>query len=164
MPLLVTALATVAPGYLIGQTVAPPVQLDSRVRVTMRVPRGHEFVGRIDGWDERSLNLSVGDYQAQTFPLSDLAKLEISRGMKGNAGTGALIGAGIGLVAGVIGATQVDAEKDAYGLARFAIVFYSILGGTALGAVTGVFIRTEHWEDVTLPEAGAAGHDSQAVR
>ena len=164
MLVLVTGFAAAVPGSLAGQTVDPPVVLESRVRVTTAVPRGSEFVGTVSGWDGQSLSLSGPEYQDQTIPLSDLAKLEISQGVKGNAGKGALFGAGVGLVVGIVGVALYDAENDSLGLARFSILAYSTLGGTALGAVTGAFVKTEKWEEVPLAEAPCEPPGSRRCR
>jgi len=149
----VAATAALFPVPLVGQDIAPPAPRDSRVRVTMEVPAGREFVGTLESWDAESLSLSGPGGPPGRLELSDMAKLEISRGMKGNAGTGALIGAGVGLVGGIVGAALAgyDDETDELGLARSLIVIYSTIGGSALGAVTGAFIKTEKWQEVSIP-------------
>lgn len=154
IPLIAVA-ATVAlwPVPLAGQDVAPPAPRDSRVRVTMEVPAGREFVGTLENWDAESLSLSGPGDPPGRLELSEMAKLEVSRGMKGNAGTGALIGTAVGLVGGILGAalSGYDNETDALGMARMAIVAYSTIGGAALGAVTGAFIKTEKWQELPIP-------------
>jgi hypothetical protein len=151
--IIVAATAAFFPVPLAGQDVAPPAPRDSRVRVTMEVPARREFVGTLESWDAESLSLSGPGGPPGRLELSDMAKLEISRGMKGNAGTGALIGAGVGLVGGIVGAALTDFENDAYGLGAFSIVAYSTMGGSALGAVTGAFIKTEKWQEVSIPRS-----------
>jgi len=154
IPLIaVAATAALFPVPLAGQDVAPPAPRDSRVRVTMEVPAGLEFVGTLDSWDAESLSLSGPDGPPGRLELSEMAKLEVSRGMKGNAGTGALIGTAVGLVGGIVGAalSGYDNETDELGMARMAIVSYSTIGGAALGAVTGAFIKTEKWQELPIP-------------
>jgi hypothetical protein len=150
--LIAVAIAVVFfPLPLAGQDVAPPAPRDSRVRATMKVPVGLEYVGTLEGWDAESLRLSGPGGPPERLELSELSKLEVSRGMKGNAGKGALIGAGVGLVGGIVGAVLSDFESDAYGLGALSIVAFSSLGGMALGAITGAFIKTEKWQELPIP-------------
>jgi hypothetical protein len=152
IPLIVVAVtAALFPLPLPGQDIAPPAPRDSRVRATMKVPVGLEYVGTLESWDAESLRLSGPGGPPGRLELSEMAKLEVSRGMKGNAGTGALIGAGAGLVGGIVGAALADLENDAYGLGAFSIVAYSTLGATALGAITGALIKTEKWQELPIP-------------
>lgn len=155
--LIAAAMLMISPAELAGQVETLPIPLDSRVRVTTRASPGHEFVGNIDSWDGTSLGLSQPEYETQTVPLSYVVKLEISRGRKGNAGTGAWIGTVAGLVAGVIAAIVFEPENDAYGLGRIAIVTYSTLAGAGVGTLTGALIKTEKWEEVPLPASTLQG-------
>jgi len=151
--IVVAATAALSPLPLVGQDVAAPAPRDSRVRVTMQVPAGMEYVGTLESWDSESLNLNGPGGPPGRLELSEMAKLEVSRGMKGNAGKGALIGAGVGLVGGIVVAalSGYDDETDELGLARWAIVMYSTMGATAIGAVTGAFIKTEKWQELPIP-------------
>ncbi len=154
IPLIaVAATAALFPVPVAGQDVAPPAPRDSRMRVTMEVPAGREFVGKLESWDAESLSLSSPGGPPGRLELSEMAKLEVSRGMKGNAGTGALIGTAVGFVGGIVGAalSGYDNETDELGMARMAIVSYSTIGGAALGAVTGAFIKTEKWQELPIP-------------
>jgi hypothetical protein len=139
------------PLSLAGQDVAPPAPRDSRVRATMEVPVGLEYVGTLESWDAESLRLSGPGGPPERLALSDLAKLEVSRGMKGNAGKGALIGAGVGLVGGIVAGILFRSEDDAYGLEYMAIAVSTWMGATALGAITGAFIKTEKWQELPIP-------------
>jgi hypothetical protein len=42
-------------------------------------------------------------------------------------------------------------EKDDLGLGAMAIMGYSTIGGTAVGAEIGALIRTEMWQELSLP-------------
>ena len=145
------ATAMLFPLPLAGQDVAPPAPRDSRVRVTMQVPAGMEYVGSLESWDAESLSLAGSGGPPGRLELSELAKLEVSRGMKGNAGTGALIGAGVGLVGGIVAGILFSPENDDYGLVYMSIAMSTFVGATAIGAVTGAFIKTEKWQELPIP-------------
>lgn len=92
--------------------------------------------------------------------LTQVTRLDVHRGTKGNAGKGALIGgsvlgaAGLGLsilfVAG--GCEFVDSSGcDGSGPAVIAIGTAITFGaGALLGAVTGAFIKSDRWEEVPV--------------
>ena len=152
---LIAAAATAAlfPIPLPGQYIAQPAQSDPRVRVTMQVPAGLEYVGTLESWDTESLSLSVPEGPPERLELSEVAKVEVSRGMKGHAGIGAAIGTAVGLVGGyVVGFRSGDHEDDFVGDTRGLIVMISMIGGAALGAVTGALIRTEKWQSMAIPD------------
>ena len=111
---LIAAAATIAlfPLPLAGQDIAPPAPRGSRVRVTMQVPAGLEYVGTLESWDAESLSLGRPGGPPGRLELSEMAKLELSCGMKGNAGTGALIGLGIGWVGGMVAGLVVGLAND----------------------------------------------------
>ncbi|MEJ2547740.1 MAG: hypothetical protein P8125_07955 [Gemmatimonadota bacterium] len=151
IPLLaVAATAAFSPLPLPAQEIAPPAPRASRMRATMRVPSGMEYVGRLESWDAGSLMLSGPAAPSGALELSEMAKLEVSRGMKGNAGTGALIGAGVGLLGSIVAGVLIDFEDDTYGVARLSLMVVP-LGGMALGAITGALIRTEKWQELPIP-------------
>jgi hypothetical protein len=156
--LLVTGLLIVSPASLLAQTEASPVLLDSRVRVTMRSAPGLAAVGTLDAWDRRSLELAGSDSVPRTIPLSDVVRLEVSRGKKGHALTGLAIGATAGVAAGVVTmafAFSNGDEGDMFYEDRWAIAAVitavTTVAGAGLGALVGALIKTEKWEDVPLP-------------
>jgi len=152
IPLIAAAAAAVTfPLPLAGQEVVPPAPPDSRLRATMRVPAGLEYVGALESWDAESLSLSGPAAPPGRLELSGIAKLEVSRGMKGNAGKGALIGAGVGLVGGFLAGILFNPDHDEYGLVSLGVAAGTWLGATALGTVTGAFVRTEDWQELPLP-------------
>ena len=58
IPLVVAAAAAATFSLpLAGQEVVPPAPSESRVRATMRVPAGLEYVGVLESWDEQSMSL-----------------------------------------------------------------------------------------------------------
>ena len=67
----------------------------TRVRVSHhRLP--HSIVGTAQGWRGDSLLLDVSGAR-QAFALTSLSQVEVSRGTKTNALTGAVVGLGVGL-------------------------------------------------------------------
>jgi hypothetical protein len=141
------------------------VLLDSRVRVTTHSAPGLATAGTLESWNGHSLELSGSGFAPQTIPLSDLAKLEISRGKKGHWLAGTLIGTGAGVVAGLIIAqnstADVDPENWFSGMAEpmedAGIVAISGLSGMVIGAVIGGLIKTEKWEEVPIPTTAPQG-------
>ena len=123
---LIAAAATIAlfPLPLAGQDIAPPAPRGSRVRVTMQVPAGLEYVGTLESWDAESLSLGRPGGPPGRLELSEMAKLELSCGMKGWRGTGGpgpLIGLGMGggggMVAGLVVGLANDDPEAALGIA-----------------------------------------------
>jgi hypothetical protein len=168
--LVVTGLLTLSPAWLAAQTEVSPVLLDSRVRVTTHSAPGLATAGTLESWDGESFELVGSGFAPQTIPLSDLAKLEISRGKKGHWLAGTLIGAGLGIGVGLLVAAgdNVDdpASNDPFiGFAHsiseqgmdMSIVLVSTLAGAGLGALVGALIKTEKWEEVPIPKAVPQG-------
>jgi hypothetical protein len=168
--LVVTGLLALSPNWLAAQTEVSPVLLDSRVRVTTHSAPGLATAGTLESWNGHSLELSGSGFAPQTIPLSDLAKLEISRGKKGHWLAGTLIGTGLGIGAGLLAASanNVDdpASNDPFsGFAAsvseqgvdMSIVFVSTLAGAGLGALVGSLIKTEKWEEVPIPTTAPRG-------
>jgi len=160
---VLTGFLIVSPAGLSAQTDVSPVLLNSRVRVTTRSAPGLAAVGTLGAWDGHSLELSGSEFAPQTIPLSDVVRLEVSRGKKGHWLVGTLVGAGVGLGVGLIAASGNESEPtDPSNLFEpFAaelgettedagIVLLSTLAGAGLGALVGALIKTEKWEDVPL--------------
>ena len=99
-----------------------------------------------------SLRLTGSGGPPGRLELSEMAKLEVSRGMKSNAGTGALIGMGVGLVGGIVAGILFRPENDDYGLGAMSIAMSTFVGATAICAVTGAFIKTEKWQELPIPD------------
>jgi hypothetical protein len=126
-----------------AQAVSPPVPLDSRVRVTINAYTGPPVIGNVEAWDEQSIELERPGFAPMAIELSDIAKLEISRGERNHLLWGALIGAGIGVGVNALFVSLDEAEG-------ISVVFVGL--GAGLGALVGALIRTEKWQDVPLLE------------
>lgn len=159
-----------APG---AQAQEPPVPLGTRVRVTYERgpatdPRAWRplFVaeGRLTGWDGTAIGIDAGDGDRR-IPLAGTTKLEQSRGRKGHALTGALIGAAAGAAAtvGLLIASRDDSEfTTGMALAMGGVAF--VLPGVGIGAGIGAAVRTDRWETVPLPERPGSIRPAVAVR
>lgn len=116
------------------------------------------FVGHLEGASRDSLRIRVGstDGPLVSIDLGDIQELEISDGRKRNPGTGALVGAGVGLGLGVLAAATLD--DCTVGTSRFwfdlcegeedVLILGSVIAGAAWGALIGMFIKSERWVDV----------------
>jgi hypothetical protein len=160
--LVVTGLLTLSPAWLAAQTEVSPVLLDSRVRVTTHSAPGLATAGTLESWDGESFELVGSGFAPQTIPLSDLAKLEISRGKKGHWLAGTLIGAGLGIGVGLLAASggtfDDPIDQSVFEQSTDAgIVIASTLAGAGLGALVGALIKTEKWEEVPIPKAVPQG-------
>ncbi|MCU0621285.1 MAG: hypothetical protein MUC69_07275, partial [Gemmatimonadales bacterium] len=96
----------------------PTAQPGERVRVTVTAAAAKSFgAQRWDGVFLHAVADSIyvdptGQLERLAMPKQDVAKLERSTGTRGNAGTGALIGGGVGLGAGVLLTVLCTAEND----------------------------------------------------
>jgi hypothetical protein len=93
----------------------------------------------------------------ETIPFSSVRKLEVSRGLKSNAGKGAgiglLVGAGVGAVLGtVVAAARWDRADCARGRCRWPLVGIGALGVGAVGTLIGLTAAgsSDRWEEVPL--------------
>ena len=130
------------------------VRPGARVRVT-HLPR--RSVGTLLAWKSDTLVFqSNGD--TLSVPVDLMARLEVSRGGKTNAGKGAGIGLLLGGVAGwVIGHVSRDPECAPYCIYYdVAGVMFGGLGGLVAGALIGRLIKTDRWVDVPLDRLGVS--------
>ena len=150
------------PAVLQAQVESPPVPLDSRVRVTTTSSPDMALVGSLEAWDGRALELRYPDTMGQTIPLPEVVRIEVSRGMRGNATTGVLVGGGLGVALGIASSIVIGTSS---GDSWIAPSFGSYVGitavfgltGAGLGAIIGALIKTEEWEDVPLPATTRQG-------
>jgi len=97
---------------------------------------------------------------------SAVARLEVSRGRKRAVGQGALVGAGLGAIAGFVAGGYAASRSRSCGTPGFADVCYvdwygqafrgALVGGAiggAVGAAVGYAVRTDRWEGVPLSRA-----------
>jgi hypothetical protein len=149
--LLAALLALVPVAFSGAQTLTP----GTRVRVKSSqvvVP----VVGSYQGMRRDTMVVIEDGVGAQvwTFAAGAIDRVEISVGMKGGnrrpTTRWALIGGGIGLVAGAITAATLEKNSaDNYNVPLSALVGAAVGGG--LGAAYGYRKLEEHWTPVTVP-------------
>ena len=138
------------------------LSLGDRIRITPSDPAEERFGGSYQDAREESL-VVVGEGDTITIPISQIATLERQEGTRGRTGPGAFIGLlggaaiGVGVARGgeCEGSSAGDTELE--GLCRVVVIGMGVLGGTALGALVGSFIRTENWVVVPLVEVAPSG-------
>ena len=101
----------------------------------------------------RALRADTLVLETTECPLASVTRLDVSRGQKSHA----LLGAGIGLAAGALGAVVFCevVEKGGCELAyddnatlKAALIVSAI--GAVAGGIVGYFIKTDRWEEVPL--------------
>lgn len=126
---------------------APPVPLDSRVRVTTAADAAIPETGRLRAWSDSAFLLERADRSRASIPLSDVARLELSEGTLGHALLGGLIGVGAALaVTGVLALTMEENENTSWA----AVGGILAVPGGLLGLLVGSRIRTETWREIPL--------------
>jgi hypothetical protein len=128
-----------------------PLTPGVRVRVTVREAGGtsRTHVGPLRTFDGEALTLTAGDSAQHSVSLArpSITRVEVSRGRRGNAGRGALLGAVLGLAVVALSESGCEGEcepRDNYGL----LVAGATVGGAAVGAGIGSLMRSERWESL----------------
>lgn len=140
----------------------PPLVPGQRVRVTIPSVGMKQQVATLAALSADTIVLRdvvPGDSMRWATPLSGVSYFERSRGVHSAAGAGAAIG---GVAGGVFGYIAVKQSRDAcnkatYGYWPFCALeepvygfFAGSLVGAGMGAVVGLFIRSERWEHIPL--------------
>ncbi len=146
------------------------VPAGARVRLTTDAAASSlPLVGTLVSIDSDSLVLAVAGRAAPlAVPRPSVKGLEVSRGIRRSTGAGAALGGGLGLAAGLAIGWSADSRAcnrngflgSLCGLpgqrAQRGVVI-GVVGGVALGALIGHFVKAEHWATVRLGEAGTDG-------
>ncbi len=141
--LLLVGLWALAPGVAAQDSLK--IEPGERVRLTLG--SGRTTVGVLVTQDRDSLRIRPRpDAPAVAFSRSGIAGVEASLGRHGHAGTGALVGLVTGGTAGAALGGSCSGDFLCPGAGGGAL----LLGGTGLlfGALVGVFVRSERWEQV----------------
>jgi len=129
----------------------------TRIRLSASQLGAEPIVGTLlaIGPEALSLELSGGGDQ-QTIPRSAVTRLEVSRGLKSQAGRGALVGLAVGGAATML-LTFGDYSSDVHGdLNLLAIGAGLAAGGAAIGGLIGWAHKAEQWEVATLQPISVA--------
>jgi hypothetical protein len=134
---------------------APPIETDSRIRVTAPTAGADKLAGVCVEVDATRLRVQAEEQVSPlTISLTDVTRLEVSQGRKSNTlkglGFGALGGAVIGAVAGVI--VEASCTYECWGTAATALIGAGVFSvtGAVIGIVAGTLIKSERWEEVPL--------------
>jgi hypothetical protein len=144
-------LAFLSPPHLSAQTAGTPIRLQTTTRP------GKWITGRSASITADSVMI-IPDKTADTlrFDKRELGRLDVSQGRKSYAGRGALMGAGVGLVAGLAWYAAIDCTDSDNPFEQVCPVLGTELalittaGGAAGGAIIGAFIHHEKWKGVKL--------------
>jgi hypothetical protein len=149
--LAVLVLSIGAPGLARADELAP----GARVRVTLLERKdAPPRVGTILSLPPGALELST-DSTATTIPRLQIARIEISRGMKSRTGHGATIGAlflgGAGAMVGLLLGSAIKEETpDGQAILGVGLGLSGAVVGAGLGALIGSGHHAERWETVPI--------------
>lgn len=152
---IVAAIAMSAPLLLAAVAAAEaqePVPTGERVRVTSDVGA---IVGELAAVDDGELEVRT-ETGPVVIPHDDVSRVEVSRGRRGHPWTGMAVGAGTGLLWGLLVTAGDDIEDPDYGgeaALSGAVAASGALIGALGGLVVGSLIRTERWVEATPPGA-----------
>ncbi len=127
--------------------------LDRRIRITTvtRVAGMQQYVG-VAMWLRADSIGVVNHGEERVVPIASIIRLEESRGRHSNARRGAVIGAGVGLVLGVVAVVGQETDPSADlggGSAGVAIVVpFAMIGSGLIGSILGSRTETERWEEI----------------
>jgi hypothetical protein len=133
-----------------------PARVEPGVQVRVEVPERPpgQFRGEVVAIEADTLTLRyVGSSDiVDPIPLAYVTRVEVRRGTKGNAGTGALAGGLLGIALGVVAVASEDSSSGWYEGAGWDIAAVGTMGllGAGLGALIGAAARTEVWQEVPL--------------
>jgi hypothetical protein len=153
-----------------------PLQLGDRVRVSTASAAGR-VVGSLVSLSDSDLVVGLEGKRSARLFRRDVRRVEISTGTRGNAASGARIGAVVGLAGGIVWglSTPMRCNWGSSGLFSLGtiqclsniggrsgwVLIHGMFGGAAggmLGGSLGWLVRTESWQAVPLrPSAVVTG-------
>lgn len=126
----------------------------SRVRITAPQLDARPFVGTLVGLESDGLRVKRGRNDVPTLiPRSFVTRLEVSGGRKSQAGRGALIGAGVGAMPGLL-LTFGDYSSDTRP-SPGVVAAVGAASGVVVGAAIGWALKSEDWQSTELPAVAA---------
>jgi len=132
---------------------AGTVAVGTRVRVTSVETGAQPLIGEVVAL-EPGVVVVVGEggSRKERVPVAPSTTLEVSRGKKSQAGRGAMIGAGIGAMPGVL-MTTGDYNTDKGNPAAVSLV--GAAAGAAIGSLVGLAVKSENWLPAHVPVVAA---------
>lgn len=143
------------PGSLRAEE-AGTVAVGTRVRVTSVQTGARPLIGQVVALEPGVLVVvGEGGDRKERVPVAPSTTLEVSRGVKSQARRGAIIGAGVGAMPGLL-MTFGDYNTDKGNPAAVSLV--GAAAGAAIGALVGLAFKSENWlpADVPVVAAGIA--------
>lgn len=155
--LTLTGLALASGATSPSQAAAQGVVVGQQVRVTAPSLDLRKATGEVTAADAAALTVR-GARAEWTVPRTALTRLEAADGTRGHWVKGLLIGAGAGLVVGLVATDgfdtgaggQCSGSGDIYADLCLAGIAAITVGSAAVGAVIGALVRTTRWVDVPL--------------
>lgn len=142
---------------------APPVPIDSRVRVTTEARPGAPYVGTLRTWDGSGFVVEEPGPLVHRIRIPEVERFELSKGTHGHALTGGLIGFGLGALVTTFSAITNDTDTSTeFIVLAGGAVFAG--GGALLGALIGSQAKTEEWNPVPLDSNRRDAPDAVAAR
>jgi hypothetical protein len=115
------------------------------------------IVGRVEAWNADSLTLRLDARDTRRVAWMDVREVALDNGTRGHAGTGFLIGTGVGILAGVLARSDCLKGAGEYGGLCDLSYLVTVPAGALLGTIIGAVARTPKWEVVPIPAARAVG-------
>lgn len=128
--------------------------LGSRVRIATTGYPG-PITGLVVAVDPQTVTLATDAGVVKT-PVSEINAAEISLGKRRHTRRGMAIGAGLGLLVGLLAPLDENNTTTALGdESRGVSALYGLALGTGYGAIIGALIKTDRWSRVQLSIASA---------
>jgi hypothetical protein len=145
--LTIALLVTVVPAAAQSSAPLPPLDAATRVRVWSD-GSDDALKGRVRAVTPLTLELSTGDTNPRVFQVSELERVDVSRGRNRWlwTGGGMLVGATAGVV--LSRATNDDDSGPTDSLAETAEGVANTITGILVGGVVGFFVAPERWRNV----------------
>jgi len=158
------ALAVLAAGGSVRAQGLESVRPGVRLRLTLK-DNATPLIGTLEAYHPDTVWIHQAEGGTMGIPFARLERVQVSRGRRGHAGTGALVGFLVGAAIGVPSGLGCDCADPA----AAAAVFTLILGGLGAGAGAGVgaAMKSEAWQPLEFPPTVAgsmAGQPSAVLR
>lgn len=129
----------------------------------VRIHEGQrKVVGTLLSVDSATMRILTSHTDTALVARADVTRLDVSVGQKSRAGSGALIGAGVGAAGGALAMVVVAGpeELESNDISAAVYVGGAAVIGMALGAVVGAVVgansHTDRWERSVWPTLGAS--------
>jgi hypothetical protein len=137
--------------------------LGRRVRLTFA--DSSRYTGRLDSTDDDHVWLAMRNTGSHAVDLQQVKSIEVSRGRKPKWLLGAALGAGAGLLIGVVLKNTAESyiDPDEEGLINTLYLGLGTAGGALIGTGLSVVLARERWEPVA-PATWAVPHATRSLQ